>query len=545
MVENSLHIFLLMIYHVETMSKKYEELGIGYIGSYLRECGYRVSYLAVNEDEIDYVSIFSAKPDVIGLPTYFASKECIYRFSAKLKQIMPETVICIGGVFPTYNANKALQECSFIDYAIKGEGETVFLELVKHLESQKSMEGIKGLVYRKGRDIIANEMQPLIQELDSLPVPARDIIIQNKLKIAHISTSRGCMARCTFCTSQLFWQKWRGRNMINVVNEIEYIVNHYGIHVFNVIDNSFEDDIDEGQQRLHIFAQEIIRRKLDISYFANFRSEFHKNAEPSLMNLLTESGLGAACIGLEAANNADLKLYGKMASVDDNVHIMNLFIKHQIIVDPGFINFNPYSTFEGLWANIEFLQKYHLGTKIYNVANSFQMYKGTRLFYKTKQNGLIKGNENNPHSYSFENQKIEALYHYIISYRDRVNHANQFAFDVIGSYVSIYKMLVYHIRKIAVKQGDSIAYKIINNHLHALDCIFNELSRNTCEWFKNLISMAKYNWSILEAGRISNEYLNHAYIGALPKTLNKLYIQFIMDITRYDRKYNDILNRIL
>lgn len=177
--------------------------------------------------------------------------------------------------------------------------------------------------------------------------------------VAQISTSRGCTGHCTFCAKQLFWAKWRGRSVANVVKEIEEIQKLYGIDAFYFIDSSLEDP-DGGKKRLWDLINEILHRKLKIYFFANFRADFVRTASPELMRSLVSAGLCGACIGLESFNDDDLKLYGKIATAEDNHRIIKLFRQFDIHIQPGFININPYTTLDGLRQNIRSLKQYKM-----------------------------------------------------------------------------------------------------------------------------------------------------------------------------------------
>jgi radical SAM superfamily enzyme YgiQ (UPF0313 family) len=313
------------------MTQQIEDIGICCIGAFLRQKGYDAMLLRVKENMINYDKILAYAPNIIGMSVYNFSKESVYRVSEKIKQLLPDVFICVGGPFPTYSGTEMMEECPWIDFVVKGEGELTSWELVSQLPhiDKENLETIKGLIYREENIIKVNENRPLIKDINSLPLPARDILRDNHLRTAQISGSRGCIAKCTFCVSGLFWKKWRGRDAITVVDEIEYIVNEYGVRAFNFCDASFEDP-GGNLERIWEIARDIVRRQLNISYFADFRAEFQKKSTPGLIELLRDSGLCGACVGLESANEFDQKLYGKLATVEDNVKCVEMFRKYDI-----------------------------------------------------------------------------------------------------------------------------------------------------------------------------------------------------------------------
>ena len=509
----------MMIYDENTMSAEYEEPGIGCIGAYLRQKGYKVVFMASYEKQINYDKIKKLNPQIIGIPVYKESKQNVFRFCKAIKSICKDIKICIGGSYATSDGEDALSECQDIDYAIKGEGEIAFHELVRALQTDTTLETVGNLVFRQNNRIKANPRQPLIENLNFLPFQARDILVQNRLKIAHISASRGCKSRCTFCTSQLMWKKWRGRSILQVVDEIESIVKRYNIRIFNFIDNSFEDDDQTGSDRLNIFCDEIIKRSLKISYFANFRSEFHKKASALLMKKLKISGLSGACVGFESGNSEDLRLYGKMATLEDNEKLIMLFNQHKIIIDPGFINFNPYSTFEKLQKNIIFLRKHNFASKLYNIVNSFQMYKGTRMYHRVKNDGLIIRNRKDPYAYHFVDNRIEKLYHYVINFRDNINSKTNYIFNELSYYAGVFKITLNYLENMFLSLDNNVAVEIVINSLYQCQNILNHISEQTCLWFMKLMNLAEKEWCFTEADRISEQYMS---MDMLNESLNNL-----------------------
>lgn len=377
-------IALASIYN-DFMQPEVEELGICLITSILREHGYEVLLFCDDEHKVDYDQLLAFQPDIIGFTEYKVSEDSVNHVIRKVKEILPEIKVCLGGKHPSISTQEVMNANPLIDFVIRGEGEYPFLELVQALETGSDLSVIQNLVYYQDGQIVENELRPLIQDLDSLPYPARDILQTKQLQAAYISTSRGCKSVCGFCSIKLFNPKWRGRSVMNVVDELEHIMNTDQIRIFNFMDSSLEDP-DDDLERLTGIANEILRRGLKISYSGNIRAEFTRKVTPEIMDLLVESGMSAVCIGFEAGNEEDLRIYNKIAHVEENHQAAQLFQQHDIVISPGFIAFNPYSTIDKLRTNIDFLAEYGLAPKF---QTRLWAYKGTRIFNKLQEDGLI------------------------------------------------------------------------------------------------------------------------------------------------------------
>lgn len=203
----------------------------------------------------------------------------------------------------TFSGKELLEKYPHIDFAIQGEGEITFLELVEALDAKKNLSDVLGIVYRFGNKVVENKSRPLIDNLDMLPFPDRDQFEQHngKFQYVRLSTSRGCLGHCGFCSSfagrHQEGPRWRGRSPKNVVDEIEMLVKKYDFHTYDFVDSTFEDPGYKGKIRIEAIAREIINRNLDIFYNCCFRAENWSEKDNDLLRLLVDSGLEKVNIG--------------------------------------------------------------------------------------------------------------------------------------------------------------------------------------------------------------------------------------------------------
>lgn len=290
-----------------------EHLGIGYIAAVLREKGEKVDiYEICKEDSLQsnlFKGLLDGTYDIIGFTTTCVTMKIINNFAYSIKKKNPKSYIVYGGHMATFASDELLERYGFIDFCIVGEGELTFAELVDQLEKKGDLATVKGLVYRKGKKIIINEERELIKNLDLLPFPVRDQFEMHggKVQYIRISTSRGCLGSCAFCSNFVGRKqngpRWRGRSPQNVVDEIEGLTRKYGFSTYDFVDSTFEDPGDAGKERIHKIAETIIERKLNIYYNCCFRAENWRNKDRDLLKLLVKSGLEKVNIGFEAGNN--------------------------------------------------------------------------------------------------------------------------------------------------------------------------------------------------------------------------------------------------
>lgn len=518
-MKNNPDILLLALYG-DGMRNMLEEIGLCFIASYLRKNNHNVTLMVVNDGKDNISENLDFVPDVIGITIYDVNKLSVYKICKELKELFPDVIICVGGSSVTYNSVKILEECSYIDYGIRGEGEYAFLMLMKYLQHQEAIHDIQGLTYRINNQIVENPEQENFIDLESLPFPARDILEQTNTKIAIISSSRGCKARCSFCASQLLWRKWRGQSAKKVVDEIESIVTNYKIKAFDIIDDSFEDSFKDGN-RMYDIASEIIKRNLRIFYYIHIRGEFHKKANEELMQKLVDSGLSCACIGIEAGNELDLRLYNKTARLNDIITSIHLLNQYNIALDPGFINFNPYSNFDRLRTNVEFLKNYGFAANIEYLMTTSKLYKGTKLFEKVKSDNLLASDENSNPGFYFLDPKIQPLHHFVVDYiQHQTNRNISNSFKAITYFTTKRRIAISCYKRLFNKPEHVNAYNLVLGYdkIHEQNCTI--LNNQIYKWFIELLELAEDKWDIGEAEKITENTLNEDFLVGTATTLN-------------------------
>jgi anaerobic magnesium-protoporphyrin IX monomethyl ester cyclase len=244
------------------------------------------------------------KPDLIALSVVTDDLNWALKWSNRIKKYLNIPVV-FGNVHATFHPKECLKyDC--VDFVIRGEGEYTLLELTQALEGKISFDQVLGLGYKHNGDIKVNEMRPLIEDLDTLPFPDKDLYYEIMPYLNHGYTTmsgRGCPYRCTFCdnnTSMKLYkeevvktQKWARRHSPQyVVDEILWAKEKYNIkHVrFNDEDFSFD------KNWLREFCP-LYKEKVGIPYFAWV---YPNTIDDEMAKLLAESGCDAVEMGIQS-----------------------------------------------------------------------------------------------------------------------------------------------------------------------------------------------------------------------------------------------------
>ena len=189
-----------------TLNSKFihTNLAIRYLKEFVKDLvNVDLKEYTINND-LDYIlkDIHKNDYDIILFSTYIWNVNDIVKLCENIKKIKPNTKIALGGPEVTYDSECAMNKYPFVDYILCGEGELVFRDLVMHLQGNKNVEDVEGIVYRNGNEIITNRPKALLENLDEIPSPYENLDpSEYENRIVYYETSRGCPFNCQYCLS--------------------------------------------------------------------------------------------------------------------------------------------------------------------------------------------------------------------------------------------------------------------------------------------------------------------------------------------------------
>ncbi|MHC4267366.1 MAG: B12-binding domain-containing radical SAM protein [Planctomycetota bacterium] len=393
-------------------------VGLAYIAGSLRAHGYSVSIvdpvgeapfemhlitghsLAAHGWDIDKI-VAAIPPDTlyIGISCKFSHEWPISKqLAMKIRKQFPDAIIIAGGEHMTAIPEYCLQDSDDINYVVLGEGEETVVELVDTLEQGKDISTVNGLVYLHGKEVIRTEPRQRIQDLDTIPWPAWDLLpIENYLdnglsygtgsgRSMPMMSSRGCPYRCEFCSSRNMWsQRWYARNPKDVVDEMETYIGRYGASNFDFYDLTASIN----KQWIREFPQELINRNLNITWQmpAGTRAEA---IDDEVASLLARSGHRNIVYAPESGSNRMLKHIKKKASLPHMMVSMRSAIRGGMSVKLNLVIGFPKETFSDIIQTYIFLIKVAwIGVDDATVF-TFIPYPGSEFFNYLRKSGRIK-----------------------------------------------------------------------------------------------------------------------------------------------------------
>jgi radical SAM domain protein len=291
------------------------------------------------------------KPDYlvvnIATPTLEHDLEAI----KKAKEICPNIItIAKGAAFLTL-AERIIKEHDELDFGILGEAENTLKEILE----EKSKTEILGLYYKENDAVKFTGCRPFIEDLDSLPFPARYLVDNNIYRRpdnnkvqATIKVSRGCPFHCFFClATPVSGAKVRRRSPENIVAEIRECVEKYNIKNFLFWSDIFNIDKDWTME----LCQAIIDSGLKITWSANTRAD---TADLEMAEMMYKSGCRLVSIGVESGSQYMLEKMGKKITLNDVRRTVKVFKKAKIRIYNYFVIGLPWETEETVEETIKF-----------------------------------------------------------------------------------------------------------------------------------------------------------------------------------------------
>jgi len=290
-------------------------LGLGYLGTYLRQKSYSVKILDMfipNKTVDSLIDIL--KENIINIVGFSCTTET-FNMAIKLAKIVKEmnsnTVVVFGGPHVSFEYHTALSNDA-IDYIVINEGEVSLKELCDYcIRGTRELSDLKGVAYKCDGNIICAEPQRFIHDLDVLPIPDRSLFddIYQYSTPATIITSRGCPGKCIFCASSvLSGGRYRMRSAQNVVLEFEYLKS-LGFTRISILD----DTMTASKTRLESICYELIKRKLEVEWFCESRVD---TIDKEMLTLMKAAGLVSIQFGVESGSQNMLNGIRKDITID-------------------------------------------------------------------------------------------------------------------------------------------------------------------------------------------------------------------------------------
>ena len=371
----------------------WQPLGTLYVAAAMQQAGHEVRFFNgafMGHDEI-MAQVREYAPEFVGLYSTAFGWDKAKKTAAAIKQTLDKVFVVVGGPYPVALQEECLEDCTDLDAVVTGEGEITVVEMLSRLGANLSLDGVEGVAFRSGQEIIKNPPRPLITDLDALPFPARALLGEagkyipppatyKRRPVAVIMTARGCNRKCLYCFQIDKYRKSgiRYRSVENVMQEVELVLSQ-GYREIKFIDDTLAADY----QRAMTIAREIKKRGLDFTWFA---SAVVNQVDKPLLQAFKEAGCWAILFGAESGVQKDLNAIHKGITPGQIRKAVKAAKEVGITVYTPFLFGIPGQTYEDGLKSIEFALE--LDPDIANF-HAITPFPGTELYDNIEKYGTM------------------------------------------------------------------------------------------------------------------------------------------------------------
>ena len=365
-------------------------IGLSYIAGYLKtHTSHEVSILDALSMKMSYDDIYTYlknnKYDVVGATIFTPVFYDALELAKTVKSADPDCYFVVGG---TQHMRMFLNETlthENIDFAVRGEGEIVFSDLLDALEGNRKIEDVQGISYILDGSVISQGEEGYIKDLNLLPSPAFDLLPTNLYRsaigtgspVGTITSSRGCPFNCIFCDHP--YTTYRQYSIDRIISEIDYF---YKMNIKEIF--FFDDMFNINPNRVIEISKIISANYKDLTW--SFRGRVDQISDEMCM-IARDSGCKQIMFGIEVATNEDLRFIRKKVTIEQLLSAIKLCKKYDMEVSTNWIiGLPPHKTTQDLDHLIDLVKS--CGTDFCQF-NIMVPYAGTYVFDLGVEKGLF------------------------------------------------------------------------------------------------------------------------------------------------------------
>lgn len=384
---------------VTKSSTLYYPFFLAYATGVLEDAGFVVTLLDAPAAKMDRATtigtVRDVAPELVVCETSTPSIENDMEVMKALKADGIPFVVAVG-THVSALPEDVLEQNPFLNAVAREEYEYTVRDLAQVLNdhgTDADLSGIKGLSFMKNGKIYHNANRSHIENLDELPFVSR--VYRDHLRphinsyfygntmhpVVSILTGRGCPHQCAYCVypQTMTGHQYRFRSVKNSVDELEFINNELP----EVREIFIEDDtLTVNRERARAISQEIIDRKLRITWSTNSRAD----VDFETMKIMHQAGCRLLCVGFESCSQDILDKLGKSIRHESYLKFRVDAARAGLLIHGCFMYGNEGETRETMRETLELAKKLNCDSaQFYPI----MVYPGTRAYNTYKDMGYL------------------------------------------------------------------------------------------------------------------------------------------------------------
>lgn len=368
----------------------YPSMGILYVAAYIAQnTDHTVDVLdapleGIRYDKLEQI-IREKEPDIVGISTLTFSLIDSVKTAKIVKKVSKTIPVVFGGIHVSLFPIETIS-LEDVDYAIIGEGEITFAELVDNIKNPERLKTIKGLLFKENGRIINTGPRSPVENLDMLPFPARRLTpfknfysLNKKTLATTMITSRGCPYNCLFCIRPRLGRKIRNRSPQNVINELKECID-MGIGEFFIYDDIFT----YNRRRVLDICNMIIDEELKIEWSVMTRVD---RVDREIIRKMKRAGCTRIRYGIESGTTEILKVLRKGITLEQVRKAFRITKAEGISTVAYFMIGAPTETKQQIMETIRMARELNATFTNFSIVT---LYPGTDLYSLGLSSGILK-----------------------------------------------------------------------------------------------------------------------------------------------------------
>ena len=359
------------------------------LAAIFKERGCQVSYLdayledLTNRQIIERLANF--RPRVVGISCTTENRFVAIDTIRSIRRVFPNVLIMAGGHQFSYNSEDALRRIPELDLIVRGDGEEVVIRLLEADFNPRHFESIPRLTYRTAdNSIISTPDNGKLDNLDDFPMPDWTLVPRDRIAGFDVSTSRGCVGKCIFCSGGARRVRFRSRQ--RVLDEVEFILDLFGR---KRVDRHFswaDDTLTQSQEHFFPLMEGMIKRGFNFRWGVRSRADAMSEEGVKLMK---EAGCILIGTGIDAPSQRIMDSMGKRERMNDIIRAFEIYSRFGIKSAGTILLGYEGETMEDIRNAVELLTRLNRLPRVVVSMSLLRIYPGTILERIALNNGCL------------------------------------------------------------------------------------------------------------------------------------------------------------
>lgn len=376
-------------------------IGTMQLSSMLKKHGHEASvFISYDKDLV--ADVLKYRPSVVGFSSSTIEHVFALDMAKRLRWAGCRTPIIMGGPHPTFYPEETIKYEN-INALCAGEGDDLIVEIANRIDSNADFSDLKNLWVKKDGIVVKNEMRDLIEDLDSLPFPDRDIYFKKHPVLRNNPTAtfilgRGCPFNCSYCFNHLLKKIYAGKGRFVRFPSVDYAIfqikdarKKYGFKWVQLND----DTININRKWFEEFLKRY-KKEIGVPFICNIRADA---MDEDLADLMVYAGVDRITFGLESGNEKIRKnILNRNTPNEQMIKVGHMFKKRGVRVFTANMIALPGETVNNVFETIDVNRKIKPELAAFDVLQPFPK---TDIFNYCVKNNLLDGNVSSDDYFGF------------------------------------------------------------------------------------------------------------------------------------------------